>query len=226
MEENSLRHSVDISLKSNVFVGLPKVQKESHSYLYPGLEVFDTLSKGLGIRATDDLPVGFVFPYGGVFITDTKSTENLMKNAGRGTNFTSYYVASSYNASGCAITWLDGHPNKYSKTSPKFGWIGAIVNEPGVNQQLNAELVRIDDCILPNYPEMDSNMNVFVNLIKPVGKGEEILVSYGYSKRVYSRLGYMPSHIEQPKMSVLDRSNVSTRLTVKRNYKQMNDHGH
>jgi len=191
MELRRKRLVTHVVFNDEGYIGLPTIDPRTYSYIYLGIEIFDTINKGKGIRATSRLVPGDIFPYGGIYIDDAVWMQNQQKNAGRIVNYTGYMIDSGFNKEGLAVAWLDGHPRHYPCGAPNNGWPGTMVNEPDVGGSPNAELVLIDlTNTTPKYPHICSNMNVFVCARKVIEPGEEVTVDYGYSRRVYARLGY------------------------------------
>ncbi len=179
-----------IGHENDNFVDAPIINVHKNQYEYPGIEPYSTENKGVGVRAVSLLLNGFLFPYGGKYTSDSIWIQNQLKNVGKEQTYTHYLVDSVYDVFGKAIGWLDGHPRLYSKGIPLGAWIGSLVNEPCVGGAVNAQLVHIEGYREHNYPEMDWNMNVYVQLIQDVLPGEEICVDYGYSVCSYKTLGY------------------------------------
>lgn len=185
------------------YVKLPDLDKISNSYTWDGIKVDYVPNKNKGVLATLDLNPGFLFPYGGLCITDKKTIISRLKHSGRQTNdYSAYFVDSKYDKNNNCIAWLDGHDRLYTASGndrPKYAWIGSFVNEPSYNETLNAKLVCIPSTKkVPKYPHMDEQMTVFVEVIAPIVKGQEILVDYGWSKTIYKKFNYLPAKFCTP----------------------------
>jgi hypothetical protein len=207
----------------NGFVPSPDIDDQNKSFKYQGVEVFNTLNKGLGIRVTQNLSPGFMIPFGGHFRNDKTCIENALKNSGKN-NHTRYLVESLFDKDGKAVAWLDAHERLYNIGVPKnkYAWIGSLVNEPGMGEKCNSELVWIRGSRRPKYPHMCNNMNVFLKVIMTIQCGEEILVDYRYSKTSYKKLGYLPVKFQNAK--VVDY-NTTTRKKRKLDYGSLNLNG-
>lgn len=207
----------------NGFVPSPVIDKKTNCYRYYGVEVFTTENKGLGLRATQNLSPGCLIPFGGLFRRDETCIENAFKNSGKN-DYTRYLIVSQFNKDGKAVAWLDAHDRLYNMgvKKAKFAWIGSLVNEPGMGEFCNSELVWIEGLKRPKYPYMCKNMNVFLQVLTTVRVGDEILVDYQYSKTSYKKLNYLPSKFLIDKNVVY---NTVTRTKRKLDYNTLNKDG-
>jgi hypothetical protein len=203
------------------FVSSPKHDINTNSFVYPGLEVFETDFRGLGLRATQKLIPGFLFPLGGVFRNDATCVKNAFKNAGKNT-YTNYLVElkKTYNKK---LAWLDCHDRMYSGEI-KYAWIGKYVNEPIEGEHCNVRMITITDGHIPRYPYMCKNMNVFFLVTETVDPGVELLGDYQYSRSCYKRLNYFPAKFGT-KLSNKVGIRVRTREVLKVNYRDLNKTG-
>lgn len=156
--------------------------------------------KGLGVIARRSLPPGLLIPYGGVPV-EAQEVRNLRKNSGRKSNPSDYIVANKWDSCGNEIAWVDGRIRRYPDNRPKFVWIATFCNEPSnPGDQYNAKLVAFPrDSFIKEYPDVSCDSRVFVQTMKPVPKGAEILVDYHWSRRRYAsnRRGYCPLRLLQ-----------------------------
>jgi hypothetical protein len=69
----------------------------------------------------------------------------------------------------------------YPKHTPKYAWLGSLINEPNreSGEKVNCRIVEYDWSIpIPEYPHINMDTIVLVELISPVRKGEELLLDY------------------------------------------------
>ncbi len=203
------------------FVSHPNHDKLTNSYIYPGLEVFDTGFRGLGVRATQTLMPGFLLPLGGVFRDDASCVKNALKNSGKN-NYTNYLVEIKKTARK-KKAWLDCHDRMYSGKI-NFAWIGKYINEPIEGEHCNVKMTTITDGHIPKYPYMCKNMKVFFLVTERVETGVELLGDYQYSRSCYKRLNYMPAKFN---LDIGDKMRIrsSTRGTSKINYRDLDKFG-
>jgi hypothetical protein len=167
------------------FINQGKIRGSDNSIIWSGIEIKDSPSRGKGVFATRKLPAGFAFPYGGVQISRAKG--DILKSHSGLNNHSNYLV--DIGADG----YIDGHLRHYPDNEPTGAWPGMFCNEPSklLNEQANAQLGFISN--VPNTIEYHCKVHDFPLYIyteNQIEKGDEILIVYSYSSRVYKRLGY------------------------------------
>jgi len=172
------------------YIRSPIIDSKKKEYLWDGIAVKDTVTKGVGVFLTKDSRKRLRFPYGGVEI-DEVAYKNILKNSGRGRS--DYMANGLYDRDGKTITWLDANPIGLKGTDIMYPWIGSLVNEPtdGTTESPNCRLVLADDSdIIPDYPMFNRKTMIFVELCRAVKKDEELLIDYGYDSRTRKHLDY------------------------------------
>ena len=189
----------------------PRVEVDE--YVWEGIEVKKSIGKGLGVFATASLKRGFSFLYGGVVIPKKERVKREKMG-----NKNEYVVTVE---SGDA---LDGNPDLYDKNLPKFGWIGALMNEPSGKEHVNCIFLEyhrdlsgiLDSAIdgLPTY--LKTAVIVLVVCIKSIGVGEELLVDYGISEITRHRVyGYSHSRKRLRSDETIDKEAIEAKRKLR-----------
>jgi hypothetical protein len=153
--------------------------------MWSGIEIRDSPSRGKGVFATRKLSAGFAFPFGGIVITRAKG--DILKSHSGLNNYSNYLVDNGTEG------YFDGHLRNYADDEPTGAWPGIYCNEPSkcLNEQANAQLGFIDNVQNKHqYHYTTHKFPLYIYTVHDIEKGEEILVVYNYSSRVYKRLGY------------------------------------
>ena len=121
-------------------------------YMWEGFDIRST-AKGNGVFSTMNHSPGLMLPYGGNEISLETCNKLLMEQPER----ISYVSIGKTNKQNNPVTFVDAHPTLYPKRSPKYAWIGSMLNEPSYGEKINCQLYfncHVDD--MPNYPKVKS----------------------------------------------------------------------
>jgi hypothetical protein len=167
------------------FIKRGKIRSLDNSIMWSGIEIRDSPSRGRGVFATRNLSAGFAFPYGGVTISRAKG--DILKSHSGLNNYSNYLVDNGTEG------YIDGHLRNYADDEPTGAWPGMFCNEPSklLNEHANARLGFIENVQnVQQYHCKSHDFPLYIYTEHEVEKGDEILVVYNYSSRVYKRLGY------------------------------------
>jgi hypothetical protein len=88
---------------------------------------------------------------------------------------------------------IDGHPRYIDSTWPEYVWPATKCNEDSADTLFNARLIFVEKRTkIPTYPNIDRKNTLFVVLLRDLKPDEEILLDYGWTRRTYHSLGYIP----------------------------------
>jgi hypothetical protein len=178
------------------FIAAPILKEDE--FKWPGILISTDDTKGRTLKASKALKSGLLIPYGGVPIAPAKA-RSLSRNAGRTSRVTNerttygdYLVIAKEGPDGTPLMYLDGHERKQSPEAPKNAWIGCLVCEPSSGERAKAELVWMEAVhdIMPQYPFVNRDYVVCVELKEDIPKGTEITAVYNASPRYCKTRGY------------------------------------
>ena len=172
--------------------------------------------KGLKIKTTKRLHSGLLLPFGGIVINSVrarnlcKNSTRVRKSTGKRNTYGDYLAEVDHDVNGIPTSFLDGHSRHYPQDAPKYAWIGSLVCEPSIGERANAELVLMpkSDANLPEYPLINREYIVCVELKEDVPKGTEITAAYNLSRRCYKARGYTPGLAWNEPSPVLRRKSL------------------
>lgn len=179
------------------FIAQPRLSEDKSSFIWENIRL-KTTHKGKGCFAENDIRPGLNVPYGGLNEAHDR-VEIIKKNPSRhGGRFLINGLAAE---DGKFFHCRNADPSLYedNMSMPSNAWIGSLMNEASEGEAVNSRLVVFDessDC--PTYPFIEDldDTKVYVEVFKFVAAGEELLVDYGWSNNLRTRMGYSTSSIK------------------------------
>ena len=99
-----------------------------------------------------------------------------------------------------STTYIDAHPRLLAARglNPQL-WIGAFCNQANTPEERNAQITYVslgEQRNRPQHPGLDTSISICIKVVKPIGRGQQILVNYGYcvKTQMTRRLGYTFFH--------------------------------
>jgi len=136
-----------------------------------------TVSKGDGVFSVGKNKQLDWIPFGGFFVNE-EYVDIALQNSDH--EISAYIVDAKLDIHRRVVGYLDGHPY-YCPL--KNAWIGSKMNMPSHGEEANA-ILRIlplnERKSMPNYPHINRNTIVFIELLRDIEDGEEIMYHYGW----------------------------------------------
>lgn len=139
----------------------PEWNEEKKFYFWPQLVVRNTLQKGLGVFAKEDICEGTLIPYLGLRL-DKKQYQDLHKKTDFYTSKDLHYIIQSD-----THTYINGHPN----FDTHHLYLTSLLNEPEPGQRANCR----------SLPLRPKQLGLGVMTTRLIAKGEELSMHYGYA---------------------------------------------